>query len=178
MIARLLRDKGVYQFVDAARIVKRLHPAARFVLVGPFDPNPAAIRMDEVSRWVQDGVIEFLGPVEDVRPVIAKCTVFVLPSYYGEGVPRVILEAMAMGRAVITTDSVGCRETVVDGLNGYLIAVRQAAPLAAAAMRFIEVPGLAERMGRESEERAKQLFDGDAAVNSMLEIMNLERCPL
>lgn len=81
MIARLLRDKGVYQFVDAARIVKRLHPAARFILVGPFDPDPAVIGLDELSRWVQNGVIEFLGPVEDVRPVIANCTVYVLQSY-------------------------------------------------------------------------------------------------
>ena len=173
MLARLLRDKGVYQFVDAARIVKRSHPTVRFILVGPFDPNPAAIRPDEVSPWVQEGVIEFLGPVEDVRPVIANCTVLVLPSYYGEGIPHAILEAMAMGRAIITTDATGCRETVVDGMNGYLVEVKQAAPLAAAAMRFIEDPGLAERMGRESEERAKKLFDGDAVARSMLQIMKL-----
>jgi glycosyltransferase involved in cell wall biosynthesis len=175
MIARLLRDKGVCQFVDAARIVKRLYPNARFILAGPFDPNPAAITPDEVSRWVQDGVIEFLGPVEDVRPVIANCTVLVLPSYYGEGIPRTILEAMAMGRAVITTDAPGCREAVIDGLNGYLVAVKQVAPLAAAAIRFIEDRSLAQRMGRESEERANKLFDCDAVARSMLQIMNLAK---
>jgi glycosyltransferase involved in cell wall biosynthesis len=173
MIARLLRDKGVYQFVEAARIVKRVHPSACFILVGPFDPHPTAIRLDEVSRWVQEGVIEFLGPVEDVRPIIANSTVFVLPSYYGEGIPHAILEAMAMGRPIITTDAPGCRETVVDGLNGYLIPVKQAARLASVAMRFIEEPGLAERMGSESTNRASKLFNADETAQSILKIMNL-----
>ena len=131
MIARLLRDKGVYEYVEAARQVKRMRPDARFVLVGPFDANPTAVKPEELAAWVREGTIEYEGAVDDVRPAIEAAHVFVLPSYR-EGCPRTVLEAMAMGRPVITTDVPGCRETVEDGLNGFLVPARDPQALAQA----------------------------------------------
>ena len=91
------------------------------MLVGWLDDNPDAVRKEELDGWVAEGSIEYLGKLDDVRPAIIDCSVFVLPSFYREGTPRTILEALAVGRAVITTDAPGCRETVVEGRNGFLI---------------------------------------------------------
>ena len=111
--ARLLVDKGIRDYVAAARLVRAAYPAVEFHLVGPFDPNPAAISRDEVDAWQREGVIRYHGPTEDVHPFLHDCTAYVLPSYR-EGTPRTVLEAMATGRAVVTTDTPGCRETVFD----------------------------------------------------------------
>jgi glycosyltransferase involved in cell wall biosynthesis len=157
MIARLLRDKGVYEYVEAARQVKRTHPAARFWLLGPFDPNPAAVKPAEVDAWVREGVIDYGGATDDVRPYIAGAHVFVLPSYR-EGTPRTVLEAMAMGRPVITTDVPGCRETVVDGENGALVDARSSSDLARAMSSAIEEPDELCEMGRSSRQRASEMF--------------------
>ena len=160
MIARLLRDKGVYEYVEAARIVKRLHPQTRFVLVGPFDPNPAAIKPPEVDGWVREGVIDYKGAVKDVRPLIAACHVYVLPSFYGEGIPRTVLEAMAMSRAIITTDEPGCRETVEGSSNGTLIEARSATHLAEALIGVIsEGVHRVQRNGFASRRLAATRFD-------------------
>lgn len=159
LMARLLREKGVSEFAAAAAQVKRRHPTARFVLLGGLDPNPGGISRDEVEDWVRQGAIEWHGHVDDVRGSIAASSVFVLPSYYREGVPRSIQEAMAMGRAIITTDNVGCRDTVDDGVNGYLVPMRSIDALAEAMQRFIDEPALVERMGRESRRLAEERFD-------------------
>ena len=113
LIARLLWDKGIGDYAEAARIVRRRHPQTRIQLLGPFDANPAAIPRQEVEKWVAEGLIEYLGETRDVRPFLAECSVFVLPSYR-EGIPRSVLEAMATGRPIITTDAPGCREVVVE----------------------------------------------------------------
>jgi len=123
LIARLVRDKGISEYAEAARLLKPAWPEARFVLVGPFDGNPAALSPDEVAAWQQEGLIDYAGEQKDVRPFLRDCTVYVLPSYR-EGMPRTVLEAMATGRAVITTDAPGCRETVEPGGNGLLVPVR------------------------------------------------------
>ena len=118
MIARLLYDKGICEYAKAAKILKSKYPDARFILIGPRDNNnPASPGLGEINSWE---AVEYLGSVKDVRPYLASCDVFVLPSYYREGTPRSSLEAMATGRAIVTTDWVGCRETVIPEKNGFL----------------------------------------------------------
>jgi glycosyltransferase involved in cell wall biosynthesis len=138
MIARLLGDKGIREFAAAAAGVKKRYPAVPVRLVGFLDQTPDSISQSELDAIIASGV-EFLGKMDDVRPAIAGCSVYVLPSYR-EGTPRSVLEAMAMGRAIITTDAPGCRETVVDGQNGCLVPVKNSEALEAAMVRFIENP--------------------------------------
>ncbi|MBS0474904.1 MAG: glycosyltransferase family 4 protein [Proteobacteria bacterium] len=158
MIGRLLGDKGVREYAAAARIVKAQHPGARCMLVGWIDSNPDSISRSELDDWVASGTVEFLGRLDDVRPAIADCTVYVLPSYR-EGTPRTVLEAMAMGRPVITTDAPGCRETTTDGDNGLLVPPASVDSLVQAMSRFIEDPALAPRMGRRSRQVAEVKYD-------------------
>lgn len=166
MIARLLADKGLREYVAAARLVRTRHPEALFSLVGWIDENPSAIAQAELDAWQAEGVIRYLGKLDDVRPAIADCNVYVLPSYR-EGTPRTVLEAMAMARAVITTDAPGCRETVIDGDNGFLVPVKAVDALAEAMMRFVEDPRLAVSMGRRSRLIAEEKYDV-RRVNAML----------
>lgn len=161
MTARLLREKGVNEYADAARIVKAKHPQARFILLGSLDSNPGVIAHEEAKRWVSDGLLEWPGHVP-VRPWLAQSSVYVLPSYR-EGVPRSTQEAMAMARPIITTDVPGCRETVQDGVNGFLISARDPQALAAAMMRFVEKPDLIVTMGRASRAMAEEKFDARRA---------------
>lgn len=156
-VGRLLKDKGVLDFVAAAREVKSIHPATRFLLVGGVDENPESVEHSDVRAWVETGLLEWLGHVP-VAPWLAQSSVFVLPSYR-EGVPRSTQEAMAMARPVITTDAVGCRETVVDGLNGYLVPPRDPQALALAMQKFIETPELIASMGAEGRRLAEARFD-------------------
>ena len=158
MVARLLGDKGVREFAAAARIVRASRKDCRFRLVGWIDGNPAAIRRDELDSWVRDGDLEWAGRLDDVRPELAGATAFVLPSYR-EGTPRSTLEALATGRAIITTDVPGCRATVVDGENGLLIAPRDANALARACLWLAEHPERFVSMGRASRELAERRFD-------------------
>ena len=158
LAARLLREKGIVEYAEAARIVRDKFPGTRFVLLGAEDPNPGSLNASEVIEWVKEGLIEWPGHVP-VKEWLAQTSVYVLPSYYREGVPRSTQEAMAMGRAVITTDAPGCRETVVEGLNGFLVPVRDAVALANAMMRFIKQPELIETMGKASRALAVERFD-------------------
>lgn len=158
MVARLLREKGVLEFLAAAREVKRCHADARFWLLGPLDDNPGGLKEKDLQPWLQDGIAEWPGAV-DVKPWLAQTSVFVLPSYYREGVPRSTQEAMAMGRPVITTDAPGCRETVIDGLNGFLVPPRDVQALVQAMLRFIEQPQRIETMGHASRRLAEERFD-------------------
>jgi glycosyltransferase involved in cell wall biosynthesis len=157
LAARLLREKGIIEYAEAARRVKADHPEARFVLLGGLDPNPGGLSKAEVQGWVEEGVLEWPGHVP-VKPWLAQASVYVLPSYR-EGVPRSTQEAMAMGRPVITTDAPGCRETVVEGENGFLVPVHDPEALARAMLCFIERPQLVETMGRVSRTLAEERFD-------------------
>jgi glycosyltransferase involved in cell wall biosynthesis len=167
LAARLLREKGIVEYAEAARRVKAIHPAARFVLLGGLDPNPGGLSRAEVESWVNEGLLEWPGHVP-VKPWLAQASVYVLPSYYREGVPRSTQEAMAMGRPVITTDAPGCRETVVEGENGFLVPVRDPEALAKAMLRFIENPQLVETMGRASRALAERRFDVNKVNAKML----------
>lgn len=174
LIARLLGDKGVRQYADAARRIKQRHPEIVFQLAGDIDSNPDTITREELDIWVKEGSIDHLGWLNDVRPAIADCSVYVLPSYYREGTPRSVLEAMAMGRAVITTDAPGCRETVIEGDNGYLIPVRDVGALESAMQAFIDSPALVQTMGRRSYEIAKDRYDVHKVNAVMLESMQIK----
>lgn len=172
LIARLLGDKGVREYVEAARRMRSRYPDTVFRLVGWIDENPDAIRQQELEGWVADGVVEYLGRLSDVRPAIADSTVYVLPSYR-EGTPRTVLEAMAMGRPIITTDAPGCRETVVDGDNGFLVPVKAVDELVAAMEKFVLSPELVERMGKRSREIAETKYDVNAVNAVMLREMGI-----
>jgi glycosyltransferase involved in cell wall biosynthesis len=152
--------------------VKARYPEARFTLVGWLDDNPDAIAQHELDDWVSSGTLEFLGKLADVRPAIASCNVYVLPSYR-EGTPRTVLEAMAMGRPVITTNAPGCREPIVDGDNGFLVPVQAVDELANAMIRFIEEPDLIVSMGQRSRLIAEEKYDVHKVNAVMLEAMGL-----
>jgi len=173
MIARLLREKGVEVFAAAARRVRERYPAARFQLLGPFDPHPDGISKAQVHAWEAEGILEHLGVTTDVRPVLAGCSVFVLPSFYREGLPRTSLEALATGRPIITTDSPGCREAVVHGTNGWLVPPRDDAALAEAMMRFLDDPESIPAMGLASRKLARERFDVHRVNHDVIEAMQL-----
>lgn len=163
--ARLLGNKGVREYADAALGILSRRSDARFLLAGNFDEGPDGIDPAELQRWISGG-IEYLGALEDVRPAIASASVFVLPSYR-EGTPRSVLEAMAMGRPIITTDVPGCRETVVDGVNGLLVPARDAVALAEAMERMIDRPELRREMGNQSLRLCRSKYDVDR-INAQL----------
>lgn len=163
-VGRILRDKGVRELVGAARIVRRSVPDAKFVLVGKQDSNPAAIPQAELESWIAEGIVEHRGHLEDPAPEFRAAHVFVLPSYR-EGTPRATLEAMASGRAVVTTDVPGCRETVVDGDNGFLVPAQNAEALAAAMLRLASDRQLLMTMSKRSREMAEERFALDRVVD-------------
>jgi len=158
LIARLLKDKGVVEYVEAAKIIKAKYPTAEFHLVGWIDENPAAIDQAQLDEWIASGIVNHWGKLDDVRPAIAASSIFVLPSYR-EGTPRSVLEAMAMGRSIITTDAPGCRETVGEGVNGYLVPVKSVTELADAMEKLIVNPDLITTMGQASRMLIEDKFD-------------------
>jgi glycosyltransferase involved in cell wall biosynthesis len=172
LVARLTRDKGVMEFVEAARMLKSRHPEVRCQLLGPYDSNPSAIQPAQVDAWEREGIIQYLGTAKDVRPLLAEAHVVVLPSY-GEGTPRSILEAMAMGRAVVTTLAPGCRETVIEGKTGYLVAPKDPITLAEAMERFLPDPALAIRMGAAARVYAEDKYDVNKVNQVILKALAL-----
>ena len=157
LIARLLREKGIREYAAAAERIQKLYPGTLCSLAGPTDPNPGGISREEVQKWHAQGVLNYLGPLEDVRPALAASSVYVLPSY-GEGTPRSSLEAMATGRPLITTDVPGCRETLREGDNGYLVPPRDEEALAARMAFFCEHPEQIAPMGKKSRLLAEERF--------------------
>lgn len=158
MVARLLGDKGVREYAEAARLVRAERPTWRFRLVGWIDANPAAIRREELDAWVRDGAVEYAGRLDDVRDELARASVFVLPSYR-EGTPKSTLEAMASARPVITTDAIGCRETIRDRVEGLLVPPRDARALADACLRLGDDAEMRAKMGAHARRRAEERFD-------------------
>jgi glycosyltransferase involved in cell wall biosynthesis len=173
LIARLLKDKGIIDYVEAARLIRQRYPEAEFQLLGHFDPNPAAISPQQIQAWMNEGIVNYLGETRDVRPYLADCNIFVLPSYYREGIPRSILEALATGRAVITTDLPGCSDTVEEGVNGYLVAPQNPGDLAKAMFQFAQDPSLARAMGLQSRRIAENKFDVHRINRQLLTRMGL-----
>ena len=173
LIARLLGDKGVREYFKAATLVRQIYPEARFGLVGWIDENPNAISEDELQQFIDKGDINYYGRLDNVKPSIIQSSVYVLPSY-SEGTPRTVLEAMAMGRPIITTDAPGCRETVIDGYNGFLVPVKAVDELVAAMLKFLEQPNLIVDMGKRSREIAVEKYDVEKVNKHMLMEMGFE----
>jgi glycosyltransferase involved in cell wall biosynthesis len=168
MVARMLREKGVYEFTEAARLVKQCFPEVQCQLLGRRDErNPTVVPQSELERWQAEGVVTWLGEVADVRPVVAQADVVVLPSYR-EGIPKALLEAAAMEKPLITTDAVGCREVVDDGVNGLLVPVGDAKALAQAMIRLIEHPAMRLRMGQAGRKKVEQEFDERLVLEKIL----------
>lgn len=173
-VGRLVRGKGVLDYLEAARAVKANHPEVRFDLVGPFDSNPTALNPEDIQPFVDDGIVVFHGEQKYVRPFQEASSAFVLPSYYGEGTPKSALEAMATGRPLIVADAVGCREVVKEGANGFLVPPQDPEAITAAMTRLIEEPGLKERMGAESRKMAEEVFDVRKVNDVICKTMGIE----
>jgi len=171
MLSRLLIDKGIREYVEAARSVRTKYPLAVFRLAGMLDSNPAAIGQPELQSWITAGDIEYLGDLSSVQTALQECRIYVLPSYR-EGTPRSVLEAMATGRPILTTDAPGCRETVIDGVNGFLVPPRNSEALANAMLRLIEQPeSETHRMAQASLNLARERFDVHKVNAQLLEAM-------
>lgn len=173
LAARLIEEKGIREYVEAARVLRARGWVLRCILLGGLDDNPSALAAHELREWIEEGIIEWPGAVDDVRPWLYEASVYVLPSWYREGVPRSIQEAMAIARAVITTDAPGCRETVEEGRNGFLIPVRDVAALVDAMEHFLRDPAAVVLMGRESRRIAEERFDVHRINRQMLDQMGL-----
>lgn len=171
MPTRLLHDKGVSVFVAAARLLRAQGVAARFAIAGgETQHNPDAISALEMNRLTADGAVDWLGRVEDLPSLLARAAVIAYPSHYGEGIPRVLLEALAVGRPIVTTDHPGCRETVRDEDNGLLVPVRDPEALARACSRLLADPALRERMGQRSRQRAEVEFDVELIARQTVDV--------
>lgn len=158
-LGRLLREKGIFEFLEAARIVKKQKPNANFIVLGQIDKqNPTSMSEEKLQEYIDENIIEYLGYVKNVPDYIEKADVFVLPSYR-EGVPKSTQEAMAMGKVILTTDVPGCRETVIDSLNGFIVPVFSSEKLAEKMLYLIEQPSLVRTMGIESRKIAEAKFD-------------------
>jgi glycosyltransferase involved in cell wall biosynthesis len=172
MVARILRDKGVVEFIAAGRELLRKYPSVQVLLAGPFDENPEGLMPATLHELLAGSGVRYIGSVTDVRALLADCHVFVLPSY-GEGMPRTVLEAMAVGRPIITTDVPGCRATVLEARNGFLVAARSVDELKNAMQRFIDDPSSVRRMGAESLRIAREKFDVKKVNKSIMSAMGI-----
>lgn len=172
MIARLLRSKGIYEYVAAAQKIKEKYPDVIFKLIGWIDFGVDSISPNELSAWIESGVINFIGKVDDVRGAISESSVYVLPSYR-EGTPRTVLEAMAIGRPIITTDSPGCRETVINQFNGCLVSIKSIEELVVAMKFFINNPEMINIFGARSRQLAESKYDVHKVNDEMLSAMGL-----
>ena len=175
IITRILREKGVMEFCEAARRAHKQYPEARFQLGGFFDEHPGELTMSDLRPYLDSGDVEYLGKLENVVPYLAGCTTYVLPSYYREGIPHSILEAMAVGRPIVTTDCPGCRETVREGKNGILVRPKDVDDLTNAFCRLCADAELRERMGQESLRYCRERFDVSIVNGDMLSILGLKQ---
>jgi glycosyltransferase involved in cell wall biosynthesis len=169
LVARLLIDKGVYEFVDAAKTLKQQACPVRMVLVGDVDENPKSVSAEEISRWVDEGIVEYWGYRKNISATIADANMVVLPSYR-EGLPKCLIEAAACGRAVITTDVPGCRDAITPNVTGMLINVKSASSLATAIQTLVENPERREEMGRQGRILAEQAFDIKTVVQKHMNL--------
>lgn len=179
LAARLLVDKGVREFVQSARLLKQRNVLAKFCLVGTVDPaNPASLSDAELTQWTAEGLVELWGHRSDMPKVLAAAQVVVLPSYYGEGLPKVLIEAAACGRAVVTTDHPGCRDAVDSGVTGLLVPVRDAEALANALESLINDSRRCLSMGNAGRSLAERAFDVRQVVAAHMRIYQELMCKL
>ncbi len=172
MISRPLKDKGVAEFAQACKIVRASNPAIRCTLICAWDDNPSSFTRANIARWAQEGCFNVVDEVEDVRPHLGACTTFVLPSYR-EGTSKVVLEAMATGRAIITTDAIGCRDPITPNVNGLLVTTHSASKLAAAMLELAHDPARNAAMGAASRRIAQEKYNAKPIDAAILHALNL-----
>lgn len=174
LVARMLKNKGIREFIEAARIVRVVHPEIQFQLLGFVDiANPNAISIEDIRAWEDEGLVRYMGKTDDVRPFLAEADCVVLPSYR-EGVPRSLLEAAAMARPIITTDTVGCRDVVDDGVNGLLCKVKDAGDLAEKMMEMIKLsPEGRLIMGEAGRRKVESEFDEKLVIQKYLDVIGM-----
>ena len=181
MIGRLMRDKGIWEYAEAAQAIAARHPDVRFSLIGRIEPsNPTGLQEADLQRLKRDYPVDLIDETDDVPAFLAKCHVFVLPTYYREGLPRTILEALAVGRAIVTTDMPGCRDAVTDGVNGFLVAPRDAQSLTQAMEKLVADEGLVRQMSKRSRQLAEDVYDVRRVNHLLMQEMELlgEQAPL
>lgn len=173
MLSRVMYSKGIREYLAACRRVKQKYPDVRCMLLGACENIQDSLSWEDLRPYIDDGIIEYFGETDDVTAYYKQCSVFVLPSYR-EGTPRTVLEAMSMGRAVITTDAPGCRETVVDGETGFLVPVQDAEALAERMCRLLETPEQIEKMGQAGAAYCRQKFDVRKVNAAMRRYLNIK----
>ena len=175
MLSRIVADKGVIEYCEAAREIRSKFPDAKFQLAGSFDTNPSGIKYDQIKKFIDNKDIEYLGHVDNVRELLHQCRFYVLPSYR-EGTPRSVLEAMSVGRPIITTDTVGCKETVVDGLNGLLVQVKSKISLVDAIKKMLVFDDIKiNEMARQSIKLVRQKYDVSKVNQNIIEIIEFKK---
>ena len=174
MVSRVLKEKGVAEYFEAAEIAKGKYPNASFVYIGSVDKNKNAIDLVNLKPYIDAGIIDYVPETSEVAKYVAGCSVFVLPTYYREGIPRTLLEAAAMGRPIITTNTPGCKETVIEGKNGLFVKTRDAKDLAKKMIWMIEHKDNLQKMGDESYKICLDKFTIDKVNADMMRIMGVE----
>lgn len=172
MLARVMYSKGIREYLEACTIVKKTHPEVRCMLLGACEGIQDSISEEDLKPYIESGIIEHFGETDRVADYYRQCSVYVLPSYR-EGTPRTVLEAMSMGRPVITTDAPGCRETVKDGETGFLVPVRDGGAVAEKMLTFIEHPELVETMGRAGAAYCRERYDVTKVNEVMSEYLHI-----
>lgn len=173
MLSRVMNSKGIREYLTACEIIKEKHPEVRFMLLGACEGLQDSISAEELKTYVDRGIIEHFGETDTVADYYRQCSVYVLPSYR-EGTPRTVLEAMAMGRPIITTDAPGCRETVIDGKTGFLVPIMDANAIAKKMLEFINNPELILQMGKESLAYCKEKFDVNKVNEDMCKHLKIK----
>ena len=170
LVARMLVDKGIYEYVEAAEILKNKNVKSRFLLIGDIDKkNPTSLQQSTLERWNDKKIVEWLGWVSDVKKILLETDILCLPSYR-EGLPKSLLEGAAIGLPLVSTDTVGCREVVLDGINGYLVPIKNSKQLSLAIQKLIENKDLRDSMGKESLKIAKSEFSSEIINSQTLSI--------
>ncbi len=173
MLSRVMYSKGIREYLEACEIVKEKHPEVRCMLLGACEGIQDSISQETLDSYINRGIIEHFGETDTVADYYEKCSVYVLPSYR-EGTPRTVLEAMSMGRAVITTDAPGCRETVIDGETGFIVPVKDGKAVAEKMLKFIENEDLIKEMGEKSRAYCKEKFDVNKVNEDMCRYLKIE----
>lgn len=172
-LGRFIFSKGILDFLEAAKIVKSKYPDCRFIILGKFENMNDAVPKEYIEEYTKNGIAEHFPETDNIVDYYTQSSVFVLPTYYREGTPRVILEAMACAKPIITTFTPGCKETVVDGVNGFFVEPQRPKQLAEKMVQFIKDPTLLDKMGRESLSLCAAKYDVEKVNKTMLEIMSL-----
>jgi glycosyltransferase involved in cell wall biosynthesis len=171
LASRLIKEKGIVEYAEAAGILKKRGINARFALLGAIDKeNPSAIPEKLIEEWIRNGWIEWQGYKHDMPSVLANCHIVCLPSFYGEGIPKILIEAAACARPIVTTDVPGCREIVKHNQNGFLVPTQNVQALADALQTLIEAPELRREMGQKSREFAQRYFSIEKVIKQTIEV--------